>query len=169
MKIRVICGQNPISASWNIRVNSRNSWVTPYQRKLKHSCQFVQFVPIRTIRGQTPSAQAETHIKTKIDNISFQQTLSKSQALSNSNKQIICFIKLPVSSQFLWASLRPLINHILILLLHNENISNRRSWLCRFKPLWSLSQRPSKRRLIIRQLLYRKPRQPRARSNLHRR
>ena len=89
-------GEKKLSAqAENIRENSCNLWAKPNQRKLKHSCQFVQFVPIRTIRGQTPSAQAETHIKTKIDNISFQQTLSKSQALSNSNKQIICFIKLP--------------------------------------------------------------------------
>jgi len=56
-------------------------------------------VPIRTIRGQTPSTQAETHIKTKIDNISFQQTLSKSQALSNSNKDNL-FYKIAQSSEF---------------------------------------------------------------------
>ena len=99
-----------------------------YQRKLKHSCKFVQFV------GKTPSAQAETHIKTKIDNINFQQTLSNSQALSNSNKDNL-FYKIAQSSKFLRASLSPLINLILILHLHNENISNRRSWLCRLKPL----------------------------------
>jgi len=64
------------------------------------SAQAETFVPIREIRGQTPSTQAETHIKTKIDNISFQQTLSKSQALSNSNKDNL-FYKIAQSSEFL--------------------------------------------------------------------
>jgi len=64
------------------------------------SAQAETFVKICEIRGQTPSAQAETHIKTKIDNISFQQTLSKSQALSNSNKDNL-FYKIAQSSEFL--------------------------------------------------------------------